>query len=311
MECLPKDLKQKSNNKLIKFINRYFFFNYKSNIVVSNSNARLNSKELFLITSTSDFDAGKKNYIETINDYGNIADGAIQIKLGDIYADNFVTETDGLSPPINWTLDTKKPVLQKFEIDNVRARTNSNSPRCIWIKGPTSSDGDAHHDFMSPYITADEVPFELWVYLPSYSQHNIKVAQQATTGDWDNNEVMAFLGFMQGKNIEYNWGGWIDTGFDWTIGWHRVRIYHNFTLDGWYCMYDGTRVPAAGYLPPAWCSSRSAAPVCGRPSVSIRSSWPGRSLRGASAAESRPSASGTSGRGRRCGGNRPHRGRRH
>ncbi len=28
LECLLKDLKQKSNNLLIKFINRYFFFNY-------------------------------------------------------------------------------------------------------------------------------------------------------------------------------------------------------------------------------------------------------------------------------------------
>jgi uncharacterized membrane protein len=138
-----------------------------------------------------------------------------------------------------------------MEIDDARARTNSNTPRSIYLMGPSSSDGHCHHDLSSPYITSDEVPLEFWCYLLSTSQIGVSLATHATTGDWNTNEVLNFISFRGGGDIAYYYSGsWVDTGFDWTIGWHRVRMFHNFTLDSYYFYYDNTRIPASGYLNP-------------------------------------------------------------
>lgn len=155
-----------------------------------------------------------------------------------IFSDNFDGEVEGTSPPANWVKDgVSAPTI--FEVDDAQSHSPPHSAK---LQHTPAAVRYGHHDEVGGF-TDDKITF--WLYFDNANTVRY-LATQATIGNVDTAELMAFIGFRDDGDIEYYNGAWQDTGFDYTTGWHKLEIVldvGNNDFDAW---YDDTKIITNG-----------------------------------------------------------------
>ena len=202
---------------------RYFFLLLLLSLVVAAD---------FNITTTADFDAGVKTDVETVTDYIDVPANQLQLKYGDVFADNFDSEAEGTSPPVNWVADFTYPP-DTLEVDDIQYKT---SPHSMLMVEDADSLNVVHHnvDFTSE-------PYEFYIYIEKTTAI-VYITTQSTAGNYDSTKHAALISFRNTGDIMYYDGAWQDTGYDYTTGWHKLKIIHDFPNDQFDAWYDGTQI---------------------------------------------------------------------
>ena len=136
-----------------------------------------------------------------------------------IFSDNFDSESDGDSPPVNWDNDTSFP-LTSLEVDNAQYVS---SPNSVYIR--SSSYGYAHHD-----ISAGTTEFaEVEIYAQTTGE-NIGFILQSTEGDVNSANQGALILFQPDGWIDYYSGGYIPI-CTYSAGWNKIKIVPDYVND--------------------------------------------------------------------------------
>lgn len=151
-----------------------------------------------------------------------------------VFSDNFDGESEGTSPPANWTESPTKTPLN-CEVDDVQAHS---SPHSMWIKANSSSYDRVYHDEASGF-TDDKIT--IWLYFDNTTKSR-QILTQDTIGDYLSTQVAARIAFETNGDIRYYDGIWNDTGYDYTTGWHKIEIVHDVDADTFDCWYDDVQI---------------------------------------------------------------------
>jgi|GEM_PF-4544471 len=153
---------------------------------------------------------------------------------GYLFEDDFDSEAEGTSPPINWVPDIGYPP-DNLEVDNVHYHSSSNS---MWLRKLTSGVAMCHCDLP---VTFTSEKYSVWVYF-SYTNKRHDIITNRAPGQYFGSNVVAQVIFDELANIQWYDGVWHDTGFDYSTGWHQIEIIHSFTGNQYDVWYDGTNI---------------------------------------------------------------------
>ena len=133
------------------------------------------------------------------------------------YDEDYDEMEEGLSPPDGWVPDTNPTYApDTCEVDDAQAHSD---PHSMLL-----ADGGScycHHDEAGGF-TSDKIL--VWLYFPVTNKTGYLTAQ-ATVGDLTTAQLLAFISFRNDGDIEYHDGGWQDTGYNYTSGWHFIFIF--------------------------------------------------------------------------------------
>lgn len=207
------------------------YVEHQENINISNSNVKLNSTDLFLITTTADFDAGEKYYVETYSDNPSIPEGELHIVANDtIFTEDFegIDEQDLDVYDPNWVV-IKEPTstTASAKIDTGRQVTGSSSVRFNATNAFNRLRAERNigtYTTLSAYIRA-EGPSNPFLYHRALNQ----------------DIIISDLQFYGAFNLFYYDGGnKLDTGYDYSFNtWYKVKTVLDFTNQQYDVYIDG------------------------------------------------------------------------
>jgi len=154
-----------------------------------------------------------------------------------IYEEDFDELPEGQSPPSGWI----KSGLYPPDICEVDDAQYHSSPHSTKLYDAVSS-GYCRREEAGGF-TDDRVI--KWLYFNNANTAR-NVLTQATAGDRDNNELLAFIGFRQTGDIMYYVNAWQDTGYNFSVGWHKLEIVHDLGNDCFDAWYDEVKIIAGG-----------------------------------------------------------------
>ena len=152
-----------------------------------------------------------------------------------LFADDFDGEAEGTSPPANWTVDTSQPPSVN-EVDDAQYVS---APHSMKMNGV----GGVYRNFASGFST-DKISMRK--YFTQTTVASEWLSTQSTEGESTSGNIAIYMSFSTNGNIFYHDGSWVDTGYNYSTGWHLLEYVHDLasnTFDAW---YDGTKIITAG-----------------------------------------------------------------
>ncbi len=204
---------------------------FQESINISDSDVKLNSTDLFMITTTADFDAGKKYYIETNSDNPSVPLDEIHIVANNtVFTDNFegIDEQDLDVYDPNWVvIKEATSTTASAKIDTGQQVTGSSSVRFNATNAFDRLRAEQNigtYTTISTYIRADG-PSNPFLYLRAYN------------GD----TLISDLQFYGAFHLSYYDGGnKIDTGYLYSFKvWYKIETVLDFTYQQYDVYIDG------------------------------------------------------------------------
>ncbi len=153
------------------------------------------------------------------------------------FSDNFDSEVEGTSPPINWVPDTQtnyNPLA--CEVDDQQSKSG---PHSLYLRSPSTWFGFCHHDIPGGFT--DE-PYYFSVYPTSTTIYGYLLTQNSV-GNFDDSQTAAYIGFRNDGNIKYYAGSWINTGVSYVANsWNDMIIIHDFNNNTFDCWHNGVLI---------------------------------------------------------------------
>ncbi|MCK5560093.1 MAG: hypothetical protein KAJ51_05845 [Thermoplasmata archaeon] len=217
----PSTRSKTSRNGWIDSFDNDSYIEFQESINISDSDVKLNSTDLFLITTTADFDAGNKYNVETNSDNPSVPTGELHIVANntvfiegfegvdeldlDIYDSNWVVTKEVTSTNASAKIDTSQ---QNSGSSSVRFYATDHTNRVRAIRN------------IEEYTT-------ITIYCRAGGPSNPRLFIQGLNGD----TVITSFMFNGAFNIIYYDGGIkTDTGYDYTFNvWYKIKIILDFT----------------------------------------------------------------------------------
>lgn len=143
-----------------------------------------------------------------------------------MFFDRFDNEADGAAPA-NWTNDGTNP-LNTLEIDNAYSDSPPNSMKCA----TNGADGYIRH--ATQVTNGKAIYFDL---CNDNANTECYIRTQDDNNDASGAKTINFIRLDTDNDISYYSGGWIDTGYNWGLGWGNWKIVNDFgfwNFDLWF-----------------------------------------------------------------------------
>ncbi len=207
------------------------YIEFQESINISDNDVKLNSTDLFLITTTADFDAGKKYYIETNSDNPSVLPDEFHIVANNtVFTENFegIDEQDLDVYDPNWVIIKEATsTTASAKIDTGQQVTGSSSVRFYATNGLNRLRAEQNigtYTTISTYIRAD-----------GPSNPSLHLMGQ------NGNTVITQFSFYGAFNLMYYDGGIkTDTGYDYSFKvWYKIETVLDFTNQQYDIYIDG------------------------------------------------------------------------
>jgi uncharacterized repeat protein (TIGR01451 family) len=163
------------------------------------------------------------------------------------FDNDFDNETEGTSPPNGFIIDSALPI-QECEVDDVQSHS---SPHGMYL---VRTGGFANWGYARFLETFTDDTFKAWLYLDTVNDYRV-IRFEDDTDDAEASSLVSLVFLDSGGDINYYDGTMLlDSGYNYTVGWHEFEITHNFTAKTYQIHYDGTKITPAtdpGFYKPA------------------------------------------------------------